>query len=296
MVNTSAALAAVAGTILTGAALDRKYSIRSDIAQIRSARKNRKHLERLTEQFGDSDWSYYHVLHHTFGQNDYDEAFLFEDRSWTFGELRAEIGRLALELENMGIHNRTVVAMMIDNSPEFYLLWWALFKIGAIPAPINTSIRQEPFRHCLRISEAELLFCSYELYAAVAASLNLEREPESARGNFSNPDTPKLKSLAIYDYESYSKVVDVAPNVVLLRHQDLDPVRAEMASWAPHPKIGSADTSQYLFTSGTTGLPKAATWPAGYAHMAASPYRWPYMFEKRRRLYACTPMFHGGAT
>jgi acyl-CoA synthetase (AMP-forming)/AMP-acid ligase II len=30
--------------------------------------------------------------------------------------------------------------------------------------------------------------------------------------------------------------------------------------------------------------------------MAGSPYRWPYMFEKNRRFYAVTPLFHGGAT
>ncbi|KAH7091512.1 fatty-acyl-CoA synthase [Paraphoma chrysanthemicola] len=228
MDKAAAALAAITGTVgtvLAGKALEKKYSIRSDLAQIRAARRQGRHWEQLCKEFGDFDWSFYHVLHFTSGRNEYDEAFLFEDRSWTYAETRAEVGRLAVEFERMGIRNRTVVAMFINNSPEFYFMWWALFKIGAIPAPINTAITQEPFRHCLKISEAEFLFCTFELHSAVANSLGI------------------------------------------LKHNNLDTVHSSMAEWPANqrPKVGQAETSQYLFTSGTTGLPKAATWPTGYA-------------------------------
>jgi hypothetical protein len=42
--------AAIAATALAGVALDAKYSIRSDLAQIWTARKGRKHLERLAKE------------------------------------------------------------------------------------------------------------------------------------------------------------------------------------------------------------------------------------------------------
>lgn len=290
--------AAIAATALAGVVLDKKYSIRSDIAQILSARKQRKYYEQLTRECGEDDWSFYHVLHRTYGKNEYDEAFLFEDRSWTFGQVRAEVGRLAHEFERMGVRNRTVVAMMIDNSPEFYFCWWALFKIGAIPAPINTAITQEPFRHCLKISAAEYLICSYDLYRSVRDSLDFET-PASWDGNaYSDSRIPLLKSISIYDYGGYPKLPDLPAGINVIVHEKLPPVTAEMAAWPreSRPKMGPGDASQYLFTSGTTGLPKAATFPAGFCHMASSPYRWPLMFEKKRRLYACTPMFHGGAT
>lgn len=134
MVSASAAATAVAATavaLVAGQALDKKYSIRSDIAQIRSARKNKRHFQQLCDTYGEDDWSFYHVLHNA-KASAYDEALLFEDRSWTYAECRAEVGRLALQFQTMGIRNRTVVAMMINNSPEFYFTWWALFKIGAI--------------------------------------------------------------------------------------------------------------------------------------------------------------------
>lgn len=155
--TTAAAVAGTVATALAARSLDAKYNIRTDIAQIRAGLKSRKHFEQLCKQYGEDDWSFYHVLHKTHGLNEYDEAFLFEARSWTYAQFRAEVGRLAVTLQQLGIGNRTVVAMFINNSPEFYVLWWALFKIGAIPAPLNTSIGQEPFRHCLKVSTAEFL-------------------------------------------------------------------------------------------------------------------------------------------
>lgn len=297
MVYRSAA-AIAAATALSGYVLDSKFSIRSDLAQIWSARKVRKYLEQLSKEYGEDDWSFYHVLHNTYGQNEYDEAFLFEDRSWTFAQVRAEVGRLALEFQRMGIKNRTVVGMMIDNSPEFYFSWWALFKIGAIPAPINTSITQEPFRHCLKISAAEYLICTYELYGPVRDSLDFDTPSNWDGQTYSDSRIPLVKSITIYDYGGYLQRPSLPSGVNILVHDKLPPVSAEMAAWPreSRPKMSSTDTSQYLFTSGTTGLPKAATWPTATGHMAACPHRWPMMFEEPRRLYACTPMFHGGAT
>jgi acyl-CoA synthetase (AMP-forming)/AMP-acid ligase II len=282
------AAAALAATAYAGKSLDDKYNIREDIAQILTARQNGKFWQELCRTHGQDDWSFYHTLH-SHGQDDYAEAFLFEDRSWTYAELRGEVGRLAEEFKRRGIENRTVVGMFINNSPEFLFTWWALFKIGAVPAPLNTSISQGPFRHCLKISEAEILICSYELYDVVAASI---QEP---RGETKDERLPHLREALIYDYGTYP-ARDIPLEVIV--HDLLPKPTRAMASWdrEARPKVGPTDTSQYLFTSGTTGLPKAATWPCGHSMMGSNAGRWPGMFKKKRRTYLCTPMFHGGAT
>ncbi|KIW00403.1 hypothetical protein, variant [Verruconis gallopava] len=290
------AAAVTAATALLGKALDEKYNIREDLAQIRTARQQKRYWKELCKAHGEDDWSFYHTLH-SFGQDEYEEAFLFEDRSWTYAEFRGEIGRLAEEFERRGIRNRTVVGMFINNSPEFVFVWWALFKIGAIPAPINTSISQEPFRHCLKISESQVLICSYELYDTAAISLDIGKESAT---NFRDDRVPHLQEIILYDYGTYSHVNSSAarPRLVsTIIHDELPSATRAMASWESEkrPKVRISDTSQYLFTSGTTGLPKAAIWPCGHAMMGTSPYRWPHMFKKKRRTYLCTPMFHGGA-
>ena len=291
--------AAVAATALVGAGLDAKYSIREDIAQIRTALKHKQYFLDLCKIHGQDDWSFYHIVHKTYGQNEYDEAFLFEDRSWTYAEYRGEIGRLAEGFQRMGIKNRTVVGMFINNSPEFIFAWWALFKIGAIPAPINTSISQEPFRHCLKISEAEYLITTYELFDIAAASLDLDESSSMATSDaFRDARLPRLKSVVIYDYDTYPEAsASIPKGFDVLIHNKLPSPTLAMASWdrEVRPKIGASEPSAYLFTSGTTGPPKAATWPSGWAVAGGSPNRWPRMFDKKRRTYLCTPMFHGGA-
>jgi acyl-CoA synthetase (AMP-forming)/AMP-acid ligase II len=279
----TAGLATAAAATGLSMYLDAKYNIRSDIAQIRGSRETAKYVEKLYAEHGEDDWSFYHVLHATYEQNHHTDlvAFVFEDRSWTYRQFREEIGRLAERFEAMGIGNRTVVGMFVNNSPEFMFAWWALYKLGAIAAPINTAITGSHVAHCLRVSESEVCITTYELCETLG---------NAVRGE----NLPYLRELVVYDYDTYpSDIVDGT-----LRHNDLPSVTPSMADYPPskRPKVGPQDAAQYLFTSGTTGMPKCATWPLGYNHLSGCPDRWPHMHGPHRRWYVCLPMFHGTAS
>lgn len=289
-----AAAAATAG-LLGAAWLNDKYAISSDLSQIGGMRNGRKYYQYMLKEHGENDWSFYHVLHCTYGTNDYDQAFVFEDRSWTYGEFRGEIGRFAERLKELGIRNRTVVGMYVNNSPEFLVLWFALYKLGAIPAPVNTAVTKGPFTHCLGVSEAEALVTSYELWDKASESLGLSEGKEGLPKIL-----PKMKMVAVYDYGTYPREMARSP----LEKADVVIVQSELPEATPQmgdfpketrPRVRSDDTSCYLFTSGTTGFPKAAVWPAAYGLMSTQPRRWPYMYEIPRRMYICMPMFHGSA-
>lgn len=249
--------------------LNAKFSIGSDISQIKGLWRGQKQLQHLHQIRGEDDWSYYHAIHsnsHLIDQ----EALIFEGRIWTYKQLREEIGRCAEALRKLGVQNRTVVAMFIDNSPEFVFSWFALYKIGAIPAPVNTSITGDHIKHCLKISEAKFVITSFDLYPIFA----------------------KIQTdLIVYDYNTYPAI---PISGTLLRQDDLS-FESSMADFNSRPKIFPTDASQYLFTSGTTGLPKALIWPAIYAQAGLMQKRWPGMFDKPRRYYICLPMFHGTA-
>ncbi|OAP57314.1 hypothetical protein AYL99_08052 [Fonsecaea erecta] len=276
--------------------LDGKYSIRSDLAQMRGGRDLQKYVEGLFRDYGEDDWSFYHIIHSTYAENHHTdkEAFVFEGRTWTYRQLREEIGRLAETFERLGIKNRTVVGMFVNNSPEFVFAWWALYKLGAIAAPVNTSITGSHIKHCLKVSEAEFCITTYELYDVLAKALVLDEGPP---GSPTQPSSP-LPRIFLYDYSSYPPIqVDLQENV-LLRHDELPPVTPEMGDYPKHkrPKVGPTDAAQYLFTSGTTGMPKALIWPLGYNRLTGHPHRWPHMQGSNRRWYICLPMFHGTAS
>ncbi|OAL34793.1 hypothetical protein AYO20_05988 [Fonsecaea nubica] len=293
-----ALLAAGAAAAFTGIGmyLDAKYSIRSDLAQIRSTKNIQKYALDLYAKYGDDDWSFYHILHSTYDQNHHTdkEAFVFEGRSWTYRQLREEIGRLAETFEALGIKNRTVVAMFVNNSPEFIFSWWALYKLGAIAAPVNTSITGTHIKHCLKVSEATVCITTYELYDVLAKALG---QDEAVQGS-STLDSSSLPRIILYDYNSYPPIQHHLEGTLLLKHDELPPVRPEMADFPKHkrPKVGPTDAGQYLFTSGTTGMPKALMWPLGHEHLIGFPRMWPFMQGSHRRWYVCLPLFHGTAS
>jgi long-subunit acyl-CoA synthetase (AMP-forming) len=53
-----------------------------------------------------------------------------------------------------GIKSQEVVALMMDNKPEFIFLWLGLAKVHAVTAFINTNLRGKPLIHSLSISNA----------------------------------------------------------------------------------------------------------------------------------------------
>lgn len=280
-----------------GLYLNAKYSIGSDISQIYGNWNLQKYAQRLYEIHGEDDWSYYHVLHCTHGSNDDEEAFVFESRSWTYGRLRQEIGRCAEGLKRLGVRNRMVVGLFINNSPEFMFTWWALYKIGAIPAPINTSITGTHIKHCLKVSEAEMLITSFELSGIIAQTFDLDDGEKNFEGDSS---CPRLGQIVLYDHDTYpfKGQWSSRDRIAVIAHSKLPPATPEMGNFpkSSRPKVLHTDASQYLFTSGTTGMPKALIWPAGYSLCGSCPKRYPGMHDKKRRFYICLPMFHGTAT
>ncbi len=295
-IYTAAAAVAAAATGL-GMYLDGKYSISNDIAQIRGQLSIQKYARHLYDIHGEDDWSFYHVLHCTYGLNDDMEAFVFEGRSWTYKSLREEIGRCAEALKVLGVRNRMVVGLFINNSPEFMFCWWALYKLGAIPAPINTSITGAHIKHCLKVSDAEMLVTSFELSSIIGKTFDLDTGGRDFEGD---PSCPRLGHIILYDHQTYPLAGQWLSrgHIVLLDHSQLPPATPEMGDFpkSSRPKILHTEASQYLFTSGTTGLPKALVWPAGYSLSGSCPTRYPGMHKKRRRFYICLPMFHGTAT
>ncbi|KAF9891065.1 hypothetical protein FE257_005000 [Aspergillus nanangensis] len=284
---------ALGGAALASLALyaDAKYALRSDLTQMRSARLGQQFAQQLLQQHGEHDWSFYHVVHSSHAARDTvgnDEALQFEGRSWTYNELRREIGRMAERLAAAGVTNRSVVCLFVNNSPEFLFAWWALFKLGAIPAPINTKFKAQHIRHCASLCGAEFLITTAELWPVIRDTY--------AEGE--DTTTTTKPAVIVYDYGTYTAPEGpLPPGTSFWAQEAFPPATSETDDFplATRPRIAVTDPVQYLFTSGTTGLPKAVCYPAGYCMMLSNHQRWPGMFRTRRRFYICLPMFHGTA-
>jgi acyl-CoA synthetase (AMP-forming)/AMP-acid ligase II len=156
------------------------------------------------------------------------EALVFEGRRVTFGELDRRSDELAAGLRARGLGKGERVAILSYNSVEFFEVYFAVAKLGAVIVPINYLLRPAEVDYALRDSGATWLFADaggLETFSGVRA------------------EHPELN------------VVALEPGGEGLVYEDLlDPE-------TPAPgegEVGPEDLFLLQYTSGTTGYPKGA--------------------------------------
>ncbi|XP_004871468.1 long-chain fatty acid transport protein 3 isoform X2 [Heterocephalus glaber] len=129
------------------------------------------------------------------------------------------------------------VALLLPSSPEFLWLWFGLAKAGLRAAFVPTALRRGALLHCLRSCGARALVLAPEFLESL------------------EPDLPALRALGLHLWAAGLETPEAGIHDVL----------AEAAAEAEEPVPGCLsaprsvmDTCLYIFTSGTTGLPKAS--------------------------------------
>ncbi|WP_336037497.1 o-succinylbenzoate--CoA ligase [Halobacterium yunchengense] len=152
------------------------------------------------------------------------------DRSWTYAALDDAVEETAGRLAALGVASGDRVAVLVDTRPAFARLAFACARLGAVLVPLNAR---------LAVPELEAQVEAVEPVCCVC-----EAETEAAATAFGAPAVS----------------VDAEGDAVALADREpLDFERAE-PSWT--------DTRAVMFTSGTTGDPKAVR--LTYGNFAAS--------------------------
>jgi len=158
-------------------------------------------------------------------------AVIEGDTALSYAEANERIERLRTAFATrLGIRQHDNVAVLLPNSLEYYLVYWALVKLGAVVVPVNTRLRSEEMRHILRSTEGRVLIAHESLWKTAHAAL---------------PDCPSIKAVVSVGFKAdglipYDELAATPP-------QPYDP-----------PAIASEDLSIIMHTSGTTGVPKGA--------------------------------------
>lgn len=92
-------------------------------------------------------------------------ALSFDDRSWTYLELEAEIKAVARALRGSGLSTGDRIAYLGKNSVEFALLWGGAARIGVVMVPLNWRLSTREFGEILADANAAALFIGAGFYS-----------------------------------------------------------------------------------------------------------------------------------
>ena len=160
-------------------------------------------------------------------------ALVHGERHLSWREFDDRAARLAAALAGLGVGHDSKVAFYLYNGHEYVEATHATFKLRAVPANVNYRYLEEELEYLLDNSDAEVLL----FHGSLADRVKSVRDR-----------APKLK--AVVQVDDGSPRLDGA-----LDYEDL------ITSHDPAPRIErSGDDLYFLYTGGTTGMPKAVMW------------------------------------
>ena len=184
----------------------------------------------------------------------------FGDEQLTYRESNETVNRYAAVLAARGVGHGDVVGVMLRNSPQSVLLMLAVVKCGAVAGMLNYHQRGKVLAHSIGLLGAR---------AVVAETDLIELIGESGADTTGLMTVDELQQLA---------------------------VTAPTTNPATTAAVLAKDKAFYIFTSGTTGMPKASVmthyrWLRALAGFGGLGMR----LTSDDTLYCCLPLYHNNA-
>lgn len=220
-------------------------------------------------------------------------ALEFFGRTTTYAAFGEQVERAAEGLRRLGVHAGDRVALVLPNSPQHVVAFYAVLRLGAVVVEHNPLYTERELRHQFEDHGARVAIC-WDV-----AVPKLQALPD---------DIPLEKIVAVNLLKAFPKLKAMALHLPVRKLRETrakltQPTSGTM-SWESllsspridraHPKPGVHDLAVIQYTSGTTGVSKGAMLShfnlysnarQGEAWMHGAQYR-------KENFYAILPMFH----
>jgi long-chain acyl-CoA synthetase len=196
-----------------------------------------------------------------------EKDFLFSEsdgRRFTYAQFEHAVDRAARLLQLHAVRKGDVVSLLMPNSAEYIIAYFACWQLGALAGPVNSLLKEEEISFVLNNSEAKTILIHSEFRARL----------ENIRNGL-----PHLKSVIVFDDETEAT-------------GDFANSKATNSSLSD---IKLDDEAIIIYTSGTTGKPKGCLLTHGNLIANARQISQWLQFTKDDRLLTIMPLFHMNA-
>ncbi|XP_041088098.1 long-chain fatty acid transport protein 6-like [Polyodon spathula] len=163
---------------------------------------------------------------------------IHEGDVYTYQDMDKRSNKVAqVFLKQGSLKKGDIVALLMTNEPDFISVWFGLSKLGCEVAFLNFNIKSNSLLHCFNSCGATTLVVGADLISSLEDVLL----------------TLQNNGINIWLMEKSSAFQRVNTILDKLEHASDDPVPLDVSS-----QTNIMSTFLYIFTSGTTGLPKAA--------------------------------------
>ena len=191
-----------------------------------------------------------------------DKVFLFsqpDGRQFTYSQFADAVARTAALLAGEGVAKGDVVSLLMPNSVEYVIAYFACWRLGALAGPINSHLKEQEISYVVSNSEAKALLVGSEFLPLI----NQLR------------DLPTLNAVILFDDEAQAT-------------RDFTKVEATA-------DVTLDDEAIIIYTSGTTGKPKGCLLTHGNVVANARQISQWLGFNESDRLLTMMPLFHMNA-
>jgi fatty-acyl-CoA synthase len=194
-------------------------------------------------------------------------CLLSDVENFTYRALNERINRYARWALQAGVAKGDTVCLLMKGQPDYVAAWLGIAKVGGVAALINTRLVGASLTHCIDVAAAGHIVVDDDLASALE-----EVRPSLKR-------TPKIWR--------HGKDAGDAGLEDSLTRLDAGPLTS-----SERRDVTIGDRALLIFTSGTTGLPKAANishrrilnWGGWFAGLTDA--------TSEDRLFDCLPLFH----
>lgn len=196
-----------------------------------------------------------------------DKHFLFSEadgRKFTYAEFEQAVDRASRLLTSAGVNKGDVVSLLMPNSAEYIIAYFACWKLGAIAGPINSLLKAQEISFVISDSETKILLIHPHFLPTIDSI---------------SSELPALRIVRFDDEAAATRDFNYPPASAGSRLADIDLVSEAII----------------IYTSGTTGKPKGCLLTHGNLIANARQIsRW-LKFTEDDRLLTIMPLFHMNA-